>query len=349
VPRMKFDPKKVRSSGTDFPTVKMEKKGDHIRLALAEPEPEFAWIHTLRRPKLSPVTGKLIYKTIDVGRGDNKEKKDVPDLDFVGTPICLGNLDVLEETGVDADHCPACKAALDYPDYFYKPERKFAVHVYRYACKGNSPSPVDPLSVTILVWRLSEKRYAKVVSVLEEFAQNGDPMTVDLILGPCENVGYQNYEIAGGSTCYLDQNPEDRKRAERTFESNNAGDLAAYCGRKAEPRFIRNDIQEILEKWKLAISGGQEPEEPDFAGSLADSGSALLESATPAAKAPEAASLDELDDTVGASTEEPAKPAEKPAAPKAAPAAKKAEPAPAATSEKKEFSFASLMDDLGTN
>ena len=54
MPRMKFDPKKVRSSGTDFPTVKMEKKGDHIRLALAEPEPEFAAVSQPLHPEIEP-------------------------------------------------------------------------------------------------------------------------------------------------------------------------------------------------------------------------------------------------------------------------------------------------------
>jgi hypothetical protein len=313
--------------------VKMQKLGEYIRLTLAEPEPSFEWVHQLRKPKLSAVTGKLVYKTIEIGPTGNKEKKEVPDLDFVGQPICLGDLDTLEETGVDAAHCPICKAALADPDAFSKPDRKFAVHVFRYACKGNTPQPDGSGNVSVLVWRLSEKRYAKVVSVLEEFAQNGDPMSVDLVLGPCDNVGFQNYNIEGGKLCFLNQDPKDRERATRQFETNNAGDLAPYCGRKADPRYLKSDIEEIQAKWAQANSGGAPVEEPDFEGTLADSGSALLESSTPAKEEAPAAPLTELDDTVGASTEE-------------TPPAKEQVPATSGAPAKEKFSFESLMDGL---
>lgn len=337
MPKSTFSTKNVRNSGTQFPQLKLEQQGGYARIKLAEAEPTFEWVHRLQRPKLSPVDGRVLYKTIEVGKGENKETKEVPDLDFVGTPICLGNDDILEDRGVDPDHCPICKAAMDHPDMFDKPERKWAVHVFRYATKGNGTQPVEPIQFEVKVWRLSDNRYARVVSVLEEFAAqvDGDPLRVDLTLGPCNNVKFQNYEVQGSPVCALDKNPAKWAEAEETFRSNNAGDLSPYCGRKADPKYIRADIDEIKSKWMAANSGGAKVEEPDLSGTMSSS---LLDT-TPAVAAPAAApaapsvSLDQLDSTIGGSAETETE-EEAPAAAPEAPA-------------KQTASFSSLMDEIG--
>lgn len=307
MPKIGFASSNVRSSDTKFPTVKLA-SGEYWRIVIAEPEPTFEWVHQLRKPKLSPVTGKLQERKITTRDG---EERMVPDMEFVGSPICLGNLDALEDRGVDPDHCPVCKAALDYPDFFSGPERRFAVHVLKYGTKPGTPqvSP-GPLNLETRVWRMSEARYAKVVQVIEEFAQDGDPRSVDIVLGPCTNQTYQNYEIAGSPNCVIRQSEENLRRAVETFQGNNAGDLSAYCGRKAERRFVESDIAEIVSRWKKAQGGGEAPAAPDFSGTLAASGAGLLEgsgAAAPAAApaAPQSLDLSALDDTVGtAQTEE---------------------------------------------
>ena len=332
MPKATFSTSNVRNSGTSFPTLKLENQGDYARIKLAEADPTYEWVHTLRKPRLSPVDGRLIMKTIEVGRDGNKEKKEVPDLEFVGTPICFGNDDVLSDRGVDPDHCVICKAAMDHPDMFDKPERKWAVHVFRYATKGNGTQAVEPLQFEVRVWRMSDNRYARVVSVLEEFAgAEGDPTKVDITLGPCNNVKFQNYEVQGSPRCMLAENPTKWAEAEQTFQGNHVDDLSPYCGRKADARYVKADIEEIVNKWRAAQKGAQPVAEPDFAGTL---NSSMLDQA-PSASAPSVptSSLSDLDSTVGSSESAPEEKVEKE---EAAPAMK----GPT-------LSFDSLMDTIG--
>lgn len=304
MPKIGFKADNVRSSDTKFPKVKLA-SGEYWRIVIIEESPTYEWVHQLRKPKLSPVTGLLQEREITTRNGD---KLMVPDMEFVGSPICLGNLDALEDRGSDPDHCPVCKAALDYPDFFSAPERRFAVHVLKYGTKPGTPqvSP-GPLNLETRVWTMSEARYAKIVQVIEEFAPDGDPRKVDIVLGPCTNATYQNYEIAGSPNCVILQSEENLRRAMETFAGNNAGDLAAYCGRKAEKRFVESDIAEIISRWRKAQKGGEKPAEPDFSGTLASTGAGLLEGSSGGAPAPQAAApavdLSALDDTVGTAAE----------------------------------------------
>lgn len=337
MPKITFDTSNVRSSGTSFPTLKLT-QNETARIVLAEDGPVYEWVHRLNKPKLSPVTGKLVTKEIVIQR--TQEKKTVPDEEFVGTPVCFGSDDILSDRGSDPDNCVVCKAAQDYPEYFSAPERKFAVHVLKYATKSGSSKVSEPLSLTTLVWRLSEKRYAKVASIVEEFG--GDPLTTDLILGPCINAGFQNYELAGSPVCAIATSEENLNRARQTYEGNNAGDLSPYCGRKSDPRYVKQDVDEILGRWRKVQQAeesgvSEEPAAPDFAGTLAESGSALIEgpAGSKAAEVP-SASLDDLDSTIGNTA--PATASEEPAA---APAAGEST-TPARTT----LSFTSLMDDL---
>lgn len=346
MPKTTFDSSNVRSSGTSFPTLKLV--ADEIaRIVLAEDGPTYEWVHRLNKPKLSPVTGKLITKEITIQR--TQEKKTVPDEEFVGTPICLGSDDILQERGSDPDHCPVCQAAMDYPDWFSSPERKFAVHVLKYATQAGTARVVKPLSLTTLVWRLSEKRYAKVASIVEEFG--GNPMAVDLQLGPCTNANFQNYELAGLPTCAAQASEEDQRRARETYEGNNAGDLSAYCGRKADPRYMRQDVDEIVARWTKVVEaeqrehggGAADPVQPDFSGTLADSGSTLIEGPAGSGKAAAApaSSLSELDDTVGGKTEEEDETAAAAPTPEATP-----EPGESTTPARSKTSFSDLFADL---
>lgn len=328
MPKINFDPKNVRGSDTNFPKVALDQ--DAVwRVVIAEDSPTYEWVHRLEKPKLSAVTGQLEEREVEF-RG---EKKIVPATIFVGSPMCLGNLDALEDRGVDPDNCPVCAAALsEYADYFSKPERKFAVHVLKYGTKSGGSQVVTPLNLETFVWRMSEKRYGEVVRVIEEFG--GDPMQVDLVLGPCTNKQFQNYKIGGAAKCEIAQSADAQKRAQETFEGNNAGDLSPYCGRRADTKFVEADVREIIALWNKAHSGGSSAPEPDFSESLGDSGAALLEGA-PVAQ--EKVAEVSLDDTVGPPAAEPV------TEPAAAPAAATSAPAEKGPS----FDFGDLIGQLG--
>lgn len=344
MPKTKFDRANVRGGDTSFPQVKLE-HGAIWRVVLAEDGPTYEWGHRLVKPKLSPVDGKLLMRTVKV-RGEEVEE---PDTDFVGAPRCLGSLDILEDRGVDPAHCPVCAASMhkDTSQYFTAPERKFAVHVLRYGTKGNTAQVVSPLSLSTLVWRLNENRYAKVVKVIDEFG--GDPMAVDLVLGACTNAMYQNYEIAGGSSCHVAANETAAKLARDTFEGNNAGDLSPYCARLTDIRFVERDITEIIDRWRSATNGSsvRNVAEPDFSQALGESGAALLDGAVSTPPKDKPVEVD-LDDTVGGSEEktEPAA-AEKTSKPADSGSAQSAPVSRPADAGKKSPDFSDLMSQLG--
>lgn len=332
MPKIAFSQDNVKRSGTDFPRVKLD-QGATWRIVVIEKEPTYAWTHRMVKPKFSPVTGRMQMKTIERRNG---EKLDVPDLDFVGSPVCHGNIDILNDKGVDPDHCPICREYQNNPEQFSAPERRFAVHVLKYATKPGGSALTSPFSVETRVWVMSENRFAKVTSVISEWG--GDPTAVDLVLGPCNNAGFQNYEIAAGQRCEMRADESRLQRAAETFKENNAGDLEPYCGRVTELRWINNDIDEIKAAWRKAAGGGSAPATVDVSDTLDTS---LLDSVGGGSKAPAkdapVADLSQLDDTVGGA-DEVAAPVER----EPQPAAAKAAPASNGT----DLDFDSLLDNI---
>lgn len=332
MPKATFTLDSVKKSGTDFARVKLG-QNEIWRVVVIEKEPTYAWTHRLQKPRFSPVTGEMLMKTVERRNG---EKISLPDLDFVGAPTCLGTLEVLDDKGVDPAHCPACDAALKSPEQFTQPERRFAVHVLKYATKSGSPQISQPFSVETRVWVMSENRFAKVTQVITEWG--GDPTSVDLVLGPCNNAGFQNYEVAAGAVCEMRADSERLKRAAETFRENNAGDLEPYCGRVTDRRFIEQDIDDVRAAWKKA-QGGAAPAPVDTSGTL---DSSMLDTlAAPAAQpaAPAGEPLSALDDIVGGTSEPAAAPAEVAAAVPSSPAA------PAAP-KGEDMSFEDLLNGL---
>lgn len=320
MPKASFTLDQVKKSGTDFPKIKLA-QNEIMRIVVIEDAPTYAWTHRLQKPKFSPVTGQMMMKTIERRNG---EKISVPDLDFVGAPVCFGNLDVLDEKGIDKDHCPICAKVMDYPEHFSAPERRFAVHVLKYATKPGTSQVSSPFSVETRVWVMSENRFSQVTQKIAEWG--GNPTNVDLILGPCINAGFQNYEIGVGQSCEMRGSEERMTRAAETFKENNAGDLEPYCGRVKEMKWVQQDIDDVMSAWEKAAGGASRPAEVDTSGTL---DSSLLDSIGTPAKAAPVADLSSLDDTVGAPAVAEAPVAEVALAPASVPAAAPAE-APAA-------------------
>lgn len=300
MPKLAFSQDNVKRSGTDFPRLRLD-QGATERIVIIESEPTYAWTHRMVKPKFSPVTGRMQMKKVTRRSGEEIE---VPDLDFVGSPICHGSIDVLNDKGVDPDHCPICREYQKNSEQFSAPERRFAVHVLKYATKPGGAQLSLPFSLETRIWVMSENRFAKVTGVIGEWG--GDPKAVDLVLGPCINAGFQNYEIAAGQRCEMRVDEERMKRAAETFRENHVEDLEPYCGRVTELRWINNDIDEIKAAWRKAAGGGSEVPAADVTDTLDAS---LLDSVgtskAPAKEAP-TADLSQLDETVGGGSSEAA-------------------------------------------
>jgi hypothetical protein len=276
MPATTFGADKVRKSATSYPKLKLD-KGQIARIVCIEKGPVYEWVHSLNKPKISPVDGKP--KMIWVKKKGSDEQYQDHDMEFVGTPICLGDPDVLEEKGVDPAKCPACRLAAE-TDYLKPPSRRFAIHILQYETKPGTPNLITPFSVRCLAWVMSEGRFTQVTQVLSEFATEGedpDPRKVDLILGPCENQAFQNYSIKAAQACALVASKDNLTRGMETYKENQADDLSPLCGRKADLRYLTNDLSDIQETWhKIRNGGPSQVVEADVTDSL---DSSLLDSA----------------------------------------------------------------------
>lgn len=277
MPRTTFHTDNVRQPATGFPKLRLE-HSEVARVVCIEDGPVFEWVHSLNKPKISPVTGKAVMETRKKKNGE--EYQDYA-MDFVGSPVCLGDPDILEEKGVDVAHCPLC--ALSAKDEAFRaPQRRFAIHVLKYKTKQGRPEIAEPFSVETLVWVMSDNRFSELAQIFSEWAPEGeapDPRKIDLILGPCINAGFQNYKINPGQRCEMLANKDRLTRALETYKQNHASDLSAFCGRVTERRWIDQMIEEIQERYAEIRAGGAQTVPVDVSDTL---DSSLLDTEVPA-------------------------------------------------------------------
>lgn len=274
MPRTTFSTDNVRQSATGFAKLKLE-HNEVARVVCIEDGPVFEWVHSVNKPKISPVSGQAIMETKKKRNGD--EYQDYA-MDFVGTPVCLGDPDILEEKGVDPAHCPLCDASTK-DEAFRGPVRRFAIHVLKYKTKQGKPEIAEPFSVETLVWVMSDNRFSELAQIFAEWAPEGqapDPRKIDLILGPCINAGFQNYKINPGQRCEMLASRERLDRALETYKNNHAADLAAYCGRVTEKKWVLQMIEEVQERYAEIRQGGREQVPVDTSNTL-DLDSSLLD------------------------------------------------------------------------
>jgi hypothetical protein len=274
MPRTTFSTDNVRQSATGFPKLRLE-HGEVARVVCIEDGPVFEWVHSVNKPKISPVSGQVMMETHK--KRDGTEYQDYA-MEFLGTPVCLGDPDVLEEKGVDVAHCPLCKLSAE-DEAFRGPVRRFAIHVLKYKTKQGKPEIAEPFSVETLVWVMSDKRFSELAQIFAEWSPEGeapDPRKIDLILGPCINAGFQNYKINPGQRCEMLADRDRLTRALETYKNNHAPDLSAYCGRVTEKKWILQMIEEVQERYAEIRAGGRQTVPVDTSDTL-DLDSSLLD------------------------------------------------------------------------
>ncbi len=237
--RMTFSSNNRVADIENFPKLKLE-KNESARIVVIH-EPEAAFVHNLRAPKM--VNGTVQYK------GEEME------FDFIGNPICLGDENTVRERGIDAKNCPACKAVQDAPDMFAAPKRRYATHVYQYQTNGSNKAPATAEG-SVKVWPFADEKIGDFVDIYVE-AEKG-PKDVDLILGPCENPLFQKFKIIAGQKVAYQANDSTVARFEQAVSANQSKDLYRYIGRKMGKDFMTDKVDEVRRKW--AQSKGQSDE-----------------------------------------------------------------------------------------
>lgn len=241
MPIVNFEAGNKKQDSSDFPRLKLE-MNDRARILCIEPAPFMEYAHTFRAPKV--VNGEVVMRQIK--RKDGTTFEDY-EMDFLGMPICLGDVDALQDKGVDPKGCPACASSVIGEDVA-PPVRRFAMHVLRYACKPGSTAISEPFSVSTVVWRFTDSIFNKLTDLKDE---HGDLRRHDLLLGPCENALFQKFEINISAKAEWLVTPERKQFAVETYRNNQAEDLTTFCGRVSDRKDMEESLHRVSSRWDL--------------------------------------------------------------------------------------------------
>jgi hypothetical protein len=245
--------------GADFPKLKLQ-NGDSARIVCLE-APYEAWSHRLEAPRL--LNGQVLYK--DEKTRDNSTVR-VMDMEFIGSPLCLGREELLAAGQLDTERCPACSEAARHPSEFRAAAPRWAMNVIRYNIRGGF-NVIEPYQVSVEVWAFGKGVMRKLKAMSEELDKVGQKMHQhDLLLGPCTNVGYQKFEIAMAMTAEWMTTQQRQQVTGQVWQYRTPDEtLVEAIGRKVEPRFMETDVQRVLEKWAVA-NGTARPGAPTDGG-----------------------------------------------------------------------------------
>lgn len=276
MPRIKVSSEnKISTGGPQYPKLKL-KKGERARIAAGFDDAWMEFVHTLRKPVVED--GEVKKETLE----RNGREFEVVVRDFVSRVLCTGDPDVIEEEGIDPSGCAVCALANEDPDMAEAPERRYILQVFQYKTKNNSFDVASPFSGEMVVWNLPASKFNKLIDVVEE---HGDLKNHDLNLGPCENEGWQKFDIAVASKAAWQADADSKKFAVATFKENRIEDLSSVAGQKKEKRWLDRDIADIRAAWDEARgtsgkSSAADVDDSAFDGDL----NSILDDSTPEEK-----------------------------------------------------------------
>lgn len=255
MPKIQFSTDNVKKSAFDFPKLKLAKE-ERARLALVEPTPEFEYVHRIESPKIEDGHPVMKYET---RRDGTQYEANVTD--FIASPICLGDIDVLQEKGTDPDNCPICRLAAA-TGHAKAPQRRFAMHVVRYATKPGGFEVASPFRVENIVWSFTDTLFTKITEFQEAWKADGGLLKHDLLLGPCTNPMYQKAELQLAPTAEWNQSAERKSITIQTIKENRAKDLSVFCGSRIPEGILNGHIERVEAAWaeiKRAEGRGAQP------------------------------------------------------------------------------------------
>lgn len=241
MPQIDWTPEFKRTTTPEFDRLKL-KVNERARIVCLE-KPTFAWVHTLRGPKIVDGLANKVMKK----RKDGTEYADW-DMDFIGRPQCLGDHGVIADNGMDPANCPVCARAKDSEEVT-APERRFAMNIIKYATKADG-SLVSPFGCASQVWTFTEGVFNKLYDIANEY---GGLVGRDLILGPCQAPEmFQKFDISAGAKNVWESDDKIKSIVEDTHKQNRIENLEAACGRKTEARWLKEDVEKVAARWRVA-------------------------------------------------------------------------------------------------
>lgn len=222
--------------------------GEKARFVLYT-EPWGEWVHELRAPVLEDGVPVM----------EERKRKDgstfsVNKMEFIRRSICLGDLGVLADKGIDPAHCPACDESQSGD--VEKAVQRFAAPVLRYTLRGGTWAVMDPFSATVLVWPITAKKWDELISLHTKL---GDLKNIDLTLD-CEDGHWQRNTLSFETEAAWKKIPgagEYIKRLLAAPENLPTEDqLRDACGSPTTLNYMRQDVDRIKAAWQQVRRAG---------------------------------------------------------------------------------------------
>lgn len=247
--KIPFSSENKVKSDFDFPKLYLD-HGERARIVCIESEPEVEFVHTLKAPAI--INGEVVMEKVKNKDGTISEK---PKMDFVGRHICFGKPNVLfdpNKGGKDPESCPTC-AEAQQNDAVGPAIRRMAMHVIQYKTQPGKFQIQTPFQADLKVWAFTDRMYSTLTDIAEE---HGDLRKKDLLLGPCENKMFQNFDIQVGGTAEWLADPANTAFVKEVYAANKLESLTPAIARKISREMAHEDIQKVLLKHAQAFGGG---------------------------------------------------------------------------------------------
>jgi len=237
---------KDQNSIYDFPKLKLD-KDERARIVIIDSEPECEYVHSLRKV----VTDEQGRPLMEEKSRQNGSTYEVPQTEFKGKFLCLGDPEVLFDKNIDPDNCPACKAATENSSAVARPEPRFVLNVLKYKLKKGSTTVNTPFQVELLAWEFSLGRMKTLKGIAEE---HGDLNKVDLLLGPVEGpLVFQKFPIAVGSKCEAWSTESNKETSLSVVKNNRESDLTPILGRRVTFAELQGQVYELVAAYNNAF------------------------------------------------------------------------------------------------
>lgn len=226
-----------------FPRIKLNEKGEKTRFTLIE-VPWREYVHYFKAPEFGP-NGKVVKEKKT--RRDGTEYEDNK-LEFIGSPICLGDDAVIIEKGLDEKNCPGCEAAVKSGGDIPGPVARFAVNVMEYGLRGSGAELKKPFSAEVKVWAFNGRTYDEIEGIQGEI---GDLRKHDIVL-ECEDAYWQRNKLSFKMDPGYAQGEKAYIRELLTTPGNKATDqqLKDACGRDTPRARMADDAEHVLRQWR---------------------------------------------------------------------------------------------------
>ena len=237
---------KDKNSIFDFPKLKLD-KDEKARIVIIDPEPECEYVHSLRKV----ITDEQGRPLMEEKSRQNGSTYEVPQTEFKGKFLCLGDPETLFDKNIDPDNCPACKLATENSSAVARPEPRFVLNVLKYNLKKGTTTPNTPFQVELVAWEFSLGRMKTLKGIADE---HGNLNQVDLLLGPVEGpLVFQKFPIAVGSKCEAWKSESNKETAFAVIRNNKEDDLTPILGRRVTFAELQGQVYELVAAYNNAF------------------------------------------------------------------------------------------------